>query len=110
MLLVIAASLLSCFDEKQEAQMVQLRHDRMAALVKPGMQIDEAISLLKGAGFSVGEKYFPTEAKDYIQVEVLLLDRLPKSGTLAETIGKGSGLKIYGVIKAGSSGEIFEVD
>ena len=80
------------------------------SLISIGMDIDEATSILKKQGFQVGKKYMPTKNKDYYQINILLLDEIPVSATIAETTGTSSSVRTYAIVKAGLDNNIIAIE
>jgi hypothetical protein len=79
----------------------QSAHARLRAAVHLGMDIDEAVAVLRAQGFSPQPKYFPTANKDYYWVDIPLARRTP----FAVFVSRRAGYKVqfyhYGCLEAG---------
>lgn len=101
---IIAAG---CSNGSQE---VEAKSREIRQLRSAGMDIDEAIELLRAEGYRVGDKHHPTEAKDYYVALVPLRDHIPASDTVRYTVGMDGSSKAYVVIKSNKDGEIISVE
>ncbi len=95
-----------CDPEGKEAD---ARRQRIRELVPIGMDIDEAIELLRAEGFSVGDKYFPTNDKDYLMADIVIRMKENRFDTFKRVIGKGRVKKRYVAIKATPEGVITSI-
>ena len=91
---------------------VSKKVEKIKEHVSVGMDIDEAVRALKAQGVRVGEKYQPSIDKDYWQVEVPVLDKIPLSDTVRYVTGlpPDNTLKAYVVIIANNDGVITSVE
>ena len=110
-ILVSVASLVvlaSCDGRDSEADS---REKSIHEIVAVGMDIDEAIELLREAGFAVGEKYFPTEDADYWLAHIGIRDEIPPSATIEEVTGTPmDSPKTTVTLKADMAGQIVSIE
>lgn len=81
-------------------EMVKEKDTVLRSLVHIGMNVDEAIEVLRKNGYRVGEKHMPTKKGDYYAVAIPLIDKIPMSSIFAEVTGTDSKLRTYAIIKA----------
>ncbi len=75
-----------------------------------GMDIDKAIQLLREAGFSVFEKYQPSEAEDDWVAHIRVRETIPLSSTVRETLGVGGGQgSVWVTLQADGTGKIVSI-
>ncbi len=87
--------------------------DKEKAILKHisiGMDIDEAVRVLKVKGFPVHDKYKPTEDGDYWVVNVTLIDEITFWDTVGYVTGISKGRKRYLIIEANTDGVITSID
>ncbi len=90
-----------------EGKEVTARRQRIRELVPIGMDIDEAIELLRSEGFSVGDKYHPTKLHDVYWADIKIRkEPIPFLETLKLGMGKGKVRKRYVAIEANPDGVI----
>lgn len=85
----------------------------VSALVKLGDHIDQAISILRGNGYHVSDKYYATVNRDYWFATVDLERPASVRDTLYETWGTrpflGKGSAIYVILESGPDGRIRKI-
>ena len=108
-ILLISVIIVACTSSEQ--RMANEKQERIMKLISIGMNIDDARDILIKEGFKVGKKYFPTEKKNYYQMNVPLISKMPKSETIRYTTGLGPGkTKAYVMIIANPDGTITEIE
>ncbi len=81
------------------------------SLISVGMNIDEARNELLKHGFKVGEKYFPTNEKNYYQMNIPLISKVPASETFRYVINRPPGnTKAYIIVTADKDGKITKIE
>ena len=105
-LLLSLSPIMGCERDNQARE----REQRIRELVTIGAQVDEAIRILKDEGFRVGDKYHPTKARDYWQVEVPIREGFSATDSVRYTVGMGGGRKKFVVIRADTEGNVTSVD
>ncbi len=90
-----------------EGKEVDARKQRIRELVPIGMDIDAAIQLLRSEGFSVGEKYFPTNDRDCYWVDIILRkEPITFLDMIKQGMGRGRVKKRYMALEADLDGAI----
>lgn len=92
-----------------EGSAAEAREQRIRELVPIGMDIDEAIELLRSEGFSVGDKYFPTLNKDYYLADITIRFKFTFLDKINITRHKGKVNKKWVSLKAGLDGVITSI-
>jgi hypothetical protein len=102
----ISVLAIGCLSDNDKSVEVKDKVEIIKSLVDVGMDIDEASKILRENGFKVGEKYMPTKNKDYYQVNIPVIDKIPVSSTIAESAGIETNTRGYVVLKADLDGKI----
>ena len=94
-----------------ETQSASEKQEKVMGLISIGMNIDEARDILLKQGFKVSRKHFPTKRKDYCQVLIPLISRIPASETARYVTGSEPGkTKAYVIVTAKPDGTITEIE
>ena len=103
--LVTIVFLVDSFDP--EGKEVTARRQRIRELVPIGMNIDEAIEILRANGISVTDKYDPTKSQSYYLADIKIRkEPITFLETLKLGMGKGKVRKRYVALKANWDGVI----
>ncbi|NDJ18349.1 hypothetical protein [Myxacorys almedinensis] len=81
-------------------------YSQMNSHIRKGMNLDDAMFLLKREGFQVGEKYTPPGTKNIYLAEVILVNHVPITITLLNAIGMKTDFYPTEVLEAGADNKI----
>lgn len=82
---------------------------QMLSQVNKGMNLDDAIFLLKREGFQVSEKYTPSGMKNIYFADVTLVNHIPITITLLNAFGVKTGFYQTEALEAGADNRIRQV-
>ncbi len=92
-----------------EGKEATARRQRIRELVPIGMDIDEAIVLLRSEGFAVGDKYFPTKSQSYYLADIRIRFKRNLLDVWKLGMGKGKVKKRYVALHANWDGVITDI-
>jgi hypothetical protein len=108
-LLIVCLTVLACAMDLAPVFQYRCGYALMNSLVRPGMDIDVAANVLRANGFSVGQKYCPTQNRDYYWVDVRLVNRASRIADLLNTAGIRVRYYRYGCLESGLDGVVRRV-
>ncbi len=83
---------------------------RIRELVPIGMNMDEAIEILRADGISITDKYYGSIARNYWLADIIVRKKFTFLDSVKMTIHKGKINKMIVSIEANSDGEITSIE